>query len=362
MKLFNFKKNEKKYSDFSIQKDRKEEEEFVNDKKKKRIGLKSSLIEFAALKRNLKVERLNSRVLLIELPNKKSLAFHNMNGIDSSKIGMSLCNSKYDAMKIFKNNGLTVTEVGKFRADAYEKALDYAEKIGFPVVIKPTYLSRSRGITTNIMDSEDFRKAWNTAFAAYSRRRSTSSVLVEKHVQGEDYRFFVAGDRVISATHRKRANVVGDGSSDILKLVQEKNKKRQENPYLYKYLLSENMADLNGLEEQELNFDSVPAKGEEIKLYSTSNPAAGRDSVDVTDIIHPGYRTVAVNALKAIPGMAYAGVDIIAQDITAEPTKNNHVIGEIESSPAPLTHFPIEGIERDMAGAIVEYYIEKYNN
>ncbi|MCG7333032.1 hypothetical protein [Salinicoccus roseus] len=334
---------------------------FVEEKKKEKIGVKSSLIEYAALQKGMETKRINSRTILINLNNKRKLSFHNMNGIDSSRVGISLCNNKDEILKLMREFDLPVTKAKKFDINSYDKAIHFVEEIEFPVVVKPVYLSRSRGITTNIQSFDALEKAWNKAIKAYVSKSRTRSILIEKHMDGEDYRFFVVGRKVVSVTHRKRANVVGDGFSNIKELVRKKNIMRSENPYMSKYLISENESDLDGLREKGLDFESIPLNGEEVKLYSSSNPAAGRDSVDVTHSVHPGYKSEAIKALEAVPGMEYAGIDIISKDITSKPTIHNHVIGEIESSPAPLTHFPIEGVRRDMAGAIIEHYLQKYD-
>jgi D-alanine-D-alanine ligase-like ATP-grasp enzyme len=103
----------------------------------------------------------------------------------------------------------------------------------------------------------------------------------------------------------------------------------------------------------------VPASGEIVVLRSASNLSAGGDSIDVTEVAHPGFIDVAIRAVRAIPGMPYAGVDLITPDITAPPTATNHIVSEIEYSPCPtVAHFPLIGTQRDMAGAVLQFYLE----
>lgn len=336
------------------------ESKFVIERKKQGIGIKSSLVEFAALERNLNVDRLNKRVILVRTRTNTDLAFTGLNGISSSSVSSRISTRKQDTRHILKKQGISVVESAAFNISEYKNALKYVEKLGFPVVVKPATLSRGRGITTNVQTVKQFKEAWENAKNAYRRRRKNRQLIVEKHIEGNDYRFFVVDEKVISVTQRKRANVVGDGSSTVLELIKNKNEERKKNPYLGDYLIPENREELDRLIENDISLDYVPKNNEELILRSQSNLSAGGDSIDYTDDVHPGFIEIAIKAVQSIPGMSYAGVDFITKDITKKPTKNNHIVSEVEYSPAPLAHFPLVGKRRDMAGAIIDYYLKKY--
>ena len=355
------KKNERRNlasNDSRIKYNLPSEREFVREQKKKKIGIKSALMEFAALNRGFSVKRLSEKIILVN----SRISFHNMNGEKSSRVGMYICDRKHDARFILKQNGLAVVDSKRFYDDGYDQAIRYAQYLGFPVVVKPTNLARGRGITTNIQDLNELRVAWQKAFEAYRKKRSTNSVLIEKHFKGEDYRFFVVGDKVISATHRKGANVIGDGNSTVLQLIKNKNNERLKNPYLENYLIPVDIRQLDLLLKNNINLNDIPKKGELVLLRSQSNLSAGGDSIDVTDSAHPDFHAIAIKAIQSIPGIEYGGVDIITPDITIKPTESNYIVSEVEFSPAPLAHFPFIGERRDMAGAILDYYIENTKN
>ena len=335
------------------------EAEFVLDRKAKKIGLKSSIMEYAAIKRNIDVERLSRRVILVKPKKGDPIAFTQMNGEYSSLVGMHICNRKHDTRKILRDNGINVTKSKKFTYKDMNEGLKYAQEIGFPVVIKPTTLSRGRGVTANIKNEKEFENAWNHAVSAYKKSRKTKDILVEKHFEGYDYRVFVVGDKVVSATLRKRANVVGDGVSTIKELIQQKNKNRLLNPYLEGYLIPEDESQLDLLVRQNYKLDDVLEKGQELTLRSPSNISAGGDSIDVTDEIHKDFEEIAISAVKAIPGITYAGVDFIAKTLSEKPNSSNHIVSEIEFSPAPIAQFPYEGKYRDIAGELLEYYLNQ---
>ncbi|MGO1549492.1 MAG: hypothetical protein ACTHWO_06715 [Nesterenkonia sp.] len=332
--------------------------DFVLDRKSKRIGIKSALMEYAALQRRLQITRYSRSVIVIEADGFQ-LGFNQMNGVLSSQVGRFFCDRKEQGRKRLAEARVTVTPSQIFRRKDRGAAWAYAQTLGSEVVIKPTTMARGRGVTTNISTAEQFDSAWKHAFSAY-RNPASANVLVEKQMPGEDYRFYVVGRQTVFCTQRKRANVTGDGQSSLKELIEFKNEARSQNPYLMDYLIPTNPAELDRLPLYGWTLDHVPTAGEEVELRGASNLSAGGDSIDCTDVMHPDYKDIVIRTVEAIPGMEYAGVDIIAPSITDAPTPQNHAIGEVEYSPAPLSHFPAEGAARDMTGELLDFYLERF--
>ena len=95
---------------------------------------------------------------------------------------------------------------------------------------------------------------------------------------------------------------------------------------------------------------------EKIYLRNESSVSTGGDSIDVTDLVHPDLKKIAIKAVRAIPGLAYAGVDLMTnKDISKKPTKNSYIVLEINSSPGiDIHHFPFKGKSRDVAKGIID--------
>src|SRR5699024_5020671 len=57
-------------------------------------------------------------------------------------------------------------------------------------------------------------------------------VLIERFVEGKEYRFTYVKKEIVGVAHRRPASITGDGESTVEQLVEEKNKerKRRENP------------------------------------------------------------------------------------------------------------------------------------
>lgn len=332
--------------------------EHIAARRAKGIGLKTAVMEHAVMRRGLPYQRLNRYLILVEPAGGVPIPFYNMLGPSISTPGCYLADRKQDSRRLLAEAGVTVPATELFTRRQQRTAWRYAQGLSGGAVIKPTRLSRGRGITTGIHTEQEFDAAWERAFEAYGGRSRNSQVIIEQHVTGEDFRCFVVGGELISATQRRRPQVIGDGRSTVAELIAQKNTVRAAHPTLNTYPIPTDPEQLDLLGEAGLTLEDVPSDGETVVLRRTSNLSGGGDSVDVTDEIHPGFREVAVRSVAAIPGMAYMGADLIAPSVAVAPTEENHVVTEVESSPGPLTDFPIEGTPRDMAGPILEYYLK----
>jgi len=325
------------------------------------IQLKSALIEESAIERGYTCHRLSPYVLMVEMAGCRMM-FDQMNGPLSSFAGKMLCDRKHMARSLLAAEGFRVPRSrvlwSRYGCQGMDEsaATEFVEQTGCPVVVKPLDSARGRGVTTHIQDLRAFRGAVKLA------RTESRAVLVEEQFDGEDFRLFVVDGRVISATHRARANVVGDGKHTIHDLIKEKNHIRRQNRYLCGHPIPTDVASLSRMHREGLSIRNVPAKGERVVLRDQSNLSGGGDSIDVTDECHPDFKEIATRAISSIPGMRYAGVDILAHDIRGCPAADNHVIVEVEFSPAPIAHFPLVGKSRDMAGAILDFYAQGDSN
>ncbi|HMB74959.1 MAG TPA: Mur ligase family protein, partial [Kiloniellaceae bacterium] len=100
--------------------------------------------------------------------------------------------------------------------------------------------------------------------------------------------------------------------------------------------------------------DSVPAAGETVFLRSTANLSTGGTAIDVTDIVHPDNRVMAVRAVRAI-GLDVGGVDFLCSDIGRSYKETGAAICEVNAAPGFRMHVaPSEGKPRDVAGPVMD--------
>jgi len=221
-----------------------------------------------------------------------------------------------------------------------------------PFVLKPTFGSLGKGVTTNIQTKEFFKESLEYIKETFDY----SDFIAEQHIEGEDIRVYVVGDEIAAATKRIPANVTGDGTSSIKELIVAKNTSRKENPHTVTRLIKIDDRMKDYLKKQNLQLSHVPDKGETVYLKGESNISAGGDSIDVTDSIRPDVREVAVGAVKAIPNLHHAGVDMIVNDEDA-------VVIEINSTGSTALHtFPLFGEAQNVAEKIIDYYFPETKN
>ena len=344
--------------------------EFVRKADKKSIRMRSALMEHAAVARGYAVDRISVNTILVGLGGRR-VAFQDMNGPTSSAAAKSVCANKATTRCLLAAAGLPVGSWRAFAPDAVNDGWAFAHSIDGPVVVKPATQAMSRGVTTGVADGEAFVAAWRHAAAFYEppavspmiaeEHASPPLVLVEAQVEGADFRCFVVGDRVVAVIERRPPTVRGDGRRSVAELIEEQNRLRADNPGLAGYPIPLEPHVLEGLAASGLDLEDVPRSGEVLTLHDRTSLVAGAETIESTESVHPGFADVALAALAAVPGLRYGAVDLLAPTVSAAPTLENHVVGEVEFAPGPMSHFPAAGEPRDVAGAILEFYAGEHD-
>ncbi|MFD1064439.1 acylphosphatase [Oceanobacillus locisalsi] len=260
---------------------------------------------------------------------------------------VKICKNKEDTKALFKQSNVPIPRGKTLETD--ENIINYANEIGYPVIIKPTSGSMGQGVYTNISNEDELIGILKELRSKYSFHE----YIVEKHYDGNEYRIYVVDDKAIGATNRIPANIVGDGVNTVEKLIEIKNNERKKNPYLARKPIKVDYEVTYMLERAGYKLDSIPEKNEELFLREKSNLSAGGDPIEATDELSDEVKQIAVDALKALPSIPHAGVDIIV-----DPADNRKgVVLEANATAEIGFHlFPLVGEARDVAGAIIDYY------
>ena len=225
----------------------------------------------------------------------------------------------------------------------------HAQQVGYPLVIKPHDGTMGRGVFSGIETPEDLHRY----FEHLRLRYPDSSILMEEHIAGDDYRVLVIGERVVAAIKRVPAAVEGDGESTVRGLIDAKNSVRRQNPFLSKGLIKIDVEVESLLEEQGLGPAAVPEAGRRVRLRRAANASAGGDVIDVTDSLPADMRQAAIDATAAMPNIHVAGVDFLLDP----DTSGGHAIIEINSRPHIGVHmFPTHGQGRDVPEAMIDHF------
>ncbi len=226
-----------------------------------------------------------------------------------------------------------------------------ANDIGMPVVVKPFNANQGKGVRINLNTEEQVKSAFLEA-SKYS-----SGIIIEKYVQGNDYRILVVNGEVRAVSHRLPAMVIGDGVHTIRQLVDTVNQDPRRGVEHEKSLTKLRLAEteLNVLESKGLTPDYVPKDREKITLRENGNLSTGGTAIDCTDIIHPDNADIAINAANAI-GIDIAGIDMIAEDISKSIYASEGAVIEVNTAPGIRMHlYPSEGQPRNVAKDIVDF-------
>jgi len=221
-----------------------------------------------------------------------------------------------------------------------------------PFVLKPnsTNFGKAVFLFPQGCDKDHFNHAVASAFA------EDSAIILEEMESGKEYRFLIIGDSVPAVLHRIPANIIGDGLSTIKELVIEKNQDPRRGKGYVSPLEKISMKETETLylQQQGLNWDSIPQKGKQIFLRENSNISTGGDSIDFTDNVHPGYKDIALAAAKAL-GAKIAGADIIIKDIKAPPSDKLYSVIEMNFNPALHIHnYPFQGKNRQVEKKVLD--------
>ncbi|HEU4885373.1 MAG TPA: cyanophycin synthetase, partial [Longimicrobium sp.] len=313
-----------------------------------RLGPSTAAIVEEAQRRGIPVRRLNN-YSLVQLGLGKNLRRVQAAMSDyTSAIGVEIAQDKDDTRRVLGAIGLPVPE--GVTASSAEAAVDAANEIGWPVLIKPLDASHGRGISGELREDDAVRRAYAVA-SEWGRR-----VIVEQFVTGRDYRVLVVDGRVAAVAERVPAHVVGDGTHTIRQLIASANQDPRRGKGHSRTLtrLPDDEATSAFLATRGLTCDSVPAAGEQVFLRATANLSTGGTSIDRTDEIHPDNVT-ACEMAAGVVGLDIAGIDVLSPDITVPFRENGAVIIEVNAAPGLRMHtHPTEGTPRYVGAPIIE--------
>lgn len=226
--------------------------------------------------------------------------------------------------------------------------IDYAKKQGYPLVVKPLDGTGGKGVIANIENEAELKDA-----LSYVREElGYLHVIVEEYFEGEDYRIYVIENEVVAATKRIRANVIGDGKTNIKKLIQKKNQEKKDSKLYRSSLIKIDKELKDELSKRKYTLDSIPSMGEKVYLKSKNNISSGGDPVDILDELSDEMKQIAIDGLNAIPGLPHGGIDLLVNK-----DKNTGVIIEINSQASiRLNLFPLVGTARDIPAKLIDFY------
>ncbi|MGB8190309.1 MAG: cyanophycin synthetase [Chitinophagaceae bacterium] len=271
----------------------------------------------------------------------------------TSNIAVDIACDKEETKSLLGNAEIPVPRGTIIRTE--EGLKEAIERFGYPLVLKPIDGNHGKGASTNIINWEQAVKALEGA-QKYGR-----SVIVERFIQGVDFRVLVINYKFICAALRTPAAVTGDGVHTIQWLMDETNKDPRRGYGHEKVLTQITVDDFTWkmLNDKGYTLETVPAKGEQVLLKPTANLSTGGTSTDVTDEMHPA-NIVMCERIARIIGLDICGIDIMAPDLRTPVTENGGAILEVNAAPGFRMHIePAEGLGRNVAEPVIDMLFPK---
>jgi len=206
--------------------------------------------------------------------------------------------------------------------------------MGGPCVVKPAVGSAAgAGITTGVRPGRLLAAAVARA-GAYSR-----SVMVERQVEGDNYRLLFLDGDLIDAVLRRPPSVVGDGRASLRRLIQRENARRAASgTQAAQSLIGVDRDVVSTLRAQGAHLGTVLPAGQRILIKKVVNDNCREDNEAATDRLSPAIVGCAAAAASAV-GARFAGVDVITRDPGVPLARSGGVVLEVNTTPGLYYHY-----------------------
>lgn len=266
----------------------------------------------------------------------------------TSAIAMDMAANKQLTKSVLERASVPVPR-GK-TVQTEKEALEAFEDLGGPVVVKPLDGCQGKGVSLNLTTPGEVTDAFRIA------REFSSNVLVEELFVGRNYRTVVVNGRMVAASERLPAHVIGDGVHTVKQLIEIANEDPRRGDGHEKPLtrIKIDSVLLAYLQKSGISLDHVPMKEEMIILREGINLSTGGTAKDVTDIVHPDVKRLSERVARII-GLDICGVDLVLKDIIEPLEEGSGGVIEVNASPGlRMHHHPSEGRSRDVGAAVVD--------
>ncbi len=321
------------------------------------LTLKWTFLLEAAKTRWISIEIIDETIPLFFMKKgKKKLLFQNDNGWMNSSLGNSIAKNKHYTYKILEHYHIPYPTSVIIKKGQSVDTVSLRTTLWYPLVVKPANRWCGKGISIVFHPHQlpaalmEAGKFWKT-------------IIIQRFINGDDYRIMVVGDKIIAWLKRMPASVIGDGKHTIKELIHAKNTSPQRWKSCAVSILTEVKIDV--ITKRYLKdaygytLQTIPKKKRRIFLRGNSNLSTWWDAEDITDIIHPKFKRICIK-LARLCSCPIVWVDIIAWDISKDPAVQERAVIELNDNAQYNIHqTDIFGTPRDVAGAILDLYFWK---
>jgi cyanophycin synthetase len=333
--------------DFAFQ---AEHENFLRTSQRVAFGPSTQAILDEAISRDIPWQRLNSASLVQLGHGVHARRIRATMTSVTSSLAVDIASDKELTNRLLAAAGLPVPKSDVVRTA--DDAAAVANRIGYPVVVKPLDGNHGRGVAINLTTDDQVRAAYPIA----DRESRRGQVIVESFITGKDYRCLVVGGNIVAIAERVPAHVIGDGSHSITELVELTNADPRRGVGHEKVLTRISVTDgaVELVRAQGFEMSDAPPAGVMVNLALTGNMSTGGISIDRTFEAHPDNVDIAEEAARVV-GLDIAGIDFICPDITQPVRETGGGICEVNAAPGFRMHtHPTIGDPQYVAKPVVD--------
>jgi len=249
--------------------------------------------------------------------------------------------------------GLPATEQAMVDFADLDSACEFAQRVGYPVVLKPVWGEDGRDVFPGLASADEVVAVANRLRERWDGR---GGVVIEKHVEGNNYRILVLGSEILGVYGGAPVFVVGDGKSSVQELIEEVNREKRASRA---HERGEKLIDLADdelarcMSERSLRMDSVLPEGARFQLNKNLNRGKGVRVLKLdSGALHPEVKEMAIQAVKLF-GLHLGAVDYIAPSLDVPPGESGRIC-EVQAHPALLPEV------MDIEAAVVKCFMAAF--
>jgi len=270
--------------------------------------------------------------------------------------------------------GLPAPEHAVFTLATFDRARAFLAEAAGQCVVKPGQdSSAGSGVTTLVRTHQDLVRAAAEAAQVGARssrsarsngrvRRITATyaqlagvpLLIERQVEGGNYRLLFLDGELVDAIRRGVPSVVGDGDATVEQLLGRLNAARvRVGGVLGQSLVKYDLDAERTLADQGLTPSSVPVAGRVVRIKTTINSSAADTNSPARDELCEEIVEQAAQAAGLL-GVRWAGVDVITPDPSVSLTASGGRILEVNTTPGLAMHYHGKPGQVDPAQELLE--------
>lgn len=262
-----------------------------------------------------------------------------------------VCGEIYPARLLLLAKGFPVSRGFLFRVNELNAAINYYKKIEKTIYLTTIYNDNAKSCV--VKSVKELSSLWQEGI-----EKGSNKFFLEQCQPGMEVIVAIAKDEAVAAIFLKPIEFIGDGSSKIIRLIEKKNDLREKNTYYQNKKIVVNKVLIKNLKSKGYGVNDILEPGEILCLGSESTLEQGGETRSAFRDLHESFYFNAIRAVKVVPGLEFACVNMIIPDPMLPADQQEWVIKKIDTKPSmAMFHFPWEGEPQNIAEVILKKFL-----